>query len=236
VSEDAVIRPRIRCKGVLFDWDGTLVDSLPMKIRNAGLLFSERLGVDRAAVEESYRRHSGIPRRHLFDSISEDVQGEPLPESVYGDLDKAFTERNKVGIRPEHTCAGAERLLVELRAAGASLLVVSSSAVPDDVQSAAEITGLAGHVDEVLGSLGAFSKGLGHVSYMCRKYALEPQDLCVVGDDKADVLLGREAGVHVIAKVGTRTVGELRELEPDGIINDLMELLQLVEFNGTNNC
>jgi len=52
---------------IVFDWDGTLIESLPLKIRNAGRLFEETFGVPRAGIEAAYRVHSGIPRRQLLD-------------------------------------------------------------------------------------------------------------------------------------------------------------------------
>ena len=51
-----------RFKALLIDWDGTLIESLPIKISNAAALFSELLEVDADDVAASYKRHSGVPR------------------------------------------------------------------------------------------------------------------------------------------------------------------------------
>jgi mannose-1-phosphate guanylyltransferase len=57
---------------VLFDWDGTLIDSLDLKIRNAGALFERALGIPHDKVEVVYRQHSGLPRRQVFRAICQE--------------------------------------------------------------------------------------------------------------------------------------------------------------------
>ena len=53
---------------VLFDWDGTLINSLEIKIRNASMVFHEILGANPEKIGEAYRHYSGIPRRQLFEA------------------------------------------------------------------------------------------------------------------------------------------------------------------------
>ncbi|HZD56304.1 MAG TPA: hypothetical protein VE136_06260, partial [Anaerolineales bacterium] len=68
---------------LLFDWDGTLINSLDIKVRNAGLLFAETFDLDPAGVEAAYRRHSGIPRQQLFDAICVDNGLSPLTGEIF---------------------------------------------------------------------------------------------------------------------------------------------------------
>ena len=77
---------------VLFDWDGTLIDSLPAKVRNAGRLFEQEFGLSPEAVALAYRRVSGIPRKQLFASICADNGLPPLDDNAYQQLSQRFTE------------------------------------------------------------------------------------------------------------------------------------------------
>ena len=89
-----MISPIKRIRAVLFDWDGTLVNSLDVKIHNAGGLFHQEFGFSTQEVEDAYRHHSGIPRRQLFDAIMQDLGKPPLQEEFFNHLSMKFSELN----------------------------------------------------------------------------------------------------------------------------------------------
>ena len=218
---------RIRCRAVLFDWDGTLVDTLPQKVRNAGRIFGDILGHDPHMVEQAYRRYSGIPRRALFDAIAVAVGDLPLKDRVYAQLSKGFSALNQMSTGVDHVFPGVPATLSGLRSVGLTL-IVSSSAVPEDIAHGVEATGLARHFADAWGSEDGFAKGPGHVSHACQKYGLQPWDICIVGDEPADIRLARDANARSVALEGTRSRGELAALEPDGVISEIAELLSLL--------
>lgn len=82
--------------------------------------------------------------------------------------------------------------------------------------------------DKVWGSISGFSKGKAHVGAACERYDLVPQEICMVGDDIADIQLGKQANVHTIAKVGTHSELDLEAASPDAMIRRLSELLSLL--------
>ncbi|MEK6854746.1 MAG: hypothetical protein AABX73_00820, partial [Nanoarchaeota archaeon] len=84
----------IRAMG--FDFDGTLVNSLDAKIKNAGIVFSEVLNIPQSLVVKKYKRYSGVSRRSLFDNISLDIIGRKLEEQEYEILDRKFDEKNSI--------------------------------------------------------------------------------------------------------------------------------------------
>ena len=60
-------------KVIVFDWDGTLFDSMDNKTRNMGLVFHHHFDFSEKEVVALYCRYSGIPRRELFAQILADL-------------------------------------------------------------------------------------------------------------------------------------------------------------------
>lgn len=221
-------------RAVLFDWDGTLVNSLDVKIRNAGLLFHQRFDLSPDQVEKAYRFHSGIPRRQLFDAILADLGQPALDDENYSSLSRAFSDVNRntlrdrsiQGLIPEATPLVLESLLQI-----GCLLFVSSSAVTDEIKDIAGNLGLADYFmrsgGDIYGSSPGFNKGSQHVEFICAQHNLSVDELVFVGDDPADIRLGQAAGVFTITRAGTYSSAALQTYKPDAIISSLDELTTL---------
>ena len=217
---------------VLFDWDGTLIDSLPTKIRNAGKLFEQEFGISPEAVALAYRRVSGIPRKQLFASICQDNGLAPLDDENYQRLSQRFTGMNLASLAdPKAKGIVAPDTFEALRDLGAIgyPLYVSSSADPIEIRSGASALGLAGYFTEIMGSLPGFGKGEQHVRHVLQAQAAGLNQLVFVGDEPADISLGQAAGIRTIAKAGTYSPEFLIEEKPDHIINKLSELPALLD-------
>jgi len=221
---------------ILFDWDGTLIDSLPTKVGNAGRLFQQEFGISPEDVTLAYRRVSGIPRKQLFASICADNGLPTLDDEHYQQLSQRFTEMNLASL----TDPGAKGILAQetvdtlnaLKAAGYPLYV-SSSADPQEIRKGASALGLDGFFTEMMGSLPGFGKGAQHVAHVLQSQAARACQLVFVGDEPADITLGRAAGVRTVAKVGTCTAEFLKTQSPDHIIATLSELPSLLAELGT---
>jgi phosphoglycolate phosphatase-like HAD superfamily hydrolase len=217
---------------ILFDWDGTLIDSLPTKVRNAGRLFQQELGIAPEDVTLAYRSVSGIPRKQLFASICADNGLAPLDDEAYQRLSQRFTEMNLASL----TGPGAKGVVAQetfdtlrlLKASGYPMYV-SSSADPHEIRMGASVLGLDGFFTEIMGSLPGFGKGAQHVAHVLQSQRARRDQLIFVGDEPADVRLGRQAGVRTVAKVGTVTPEVLLQENPDHIINTLGELPLLLD-------
>lgn len=219
------------CWVVLFDWDGTLVNSLDIKVRNAGLLFRDTYGVDKQQVEVSYRQHSGIPRRRLFEAICRDLGLLGPDDDAYHWLSNRFSEMNMAaltdartpGLLPEETLAA----LRELEDRGYPLYI-SSAADPQEIHHIVKALGLDAHFKEVMGSSPGFSKGTQHVEYVCQVHRVSAESVAFIGDDLSDVQIGRAAGVLTIVKAGTHSAKRLRAESADYVIESLLELPALL--------
>lgn len=218
-------------RAVLFDWDGTLVNSLDIKIRNAGILFHQRFDLSSEEVEKAYRLHSGIPRRQLFDAILADLGQPALFEAGYASLSKAFSDKNREALRDRSQpglLPTTTQLVLEILLQTGCLLFISSSAETKEIRDIAENLGLADFFmrsgGDIFGSRPGFNKGSQHVEYVCASHELPVEELIFVGDDPADVRLGQAAGVFTVAKAGTYSAAALQAYKPDAIINSLDKL------------
>lgn len=221
-------RTSVNCETLIFDWDGTLVNSLDMKIENAGQLFNTFFGYSSELVEQAYRQHSGVPRRVLFDAISNSVGSRDLTDSEYFKISCEFTELNLFNLNENHLFNDTVSTLDYLNTVGLNLFV-SSSATPEDVVASAKRLGIYDKFVKVLGSVKGFGKGPEHISYILNKYNLNSENVVMVGDERADVMLAKMANVYSVAKRGSLKETELTELNPDLIISSLSELSKLVK-------
>ena len=212
------------CKVFLVDWDGTLVDSLPIKISNAGELFQRRLGVDSAKVEASYSRHSGVPRRDLFDLIATDCRGEPLSDPEFESLSAEFTATNRTEIAARAKLRpGSTEALAKLGNNGRRVFISTASA-QDEIDHLADAFGVARYCTEVMGSRPGFSKGPIHAGHVRTEYGVTADEMMGIGDDLQDIRLFREAGITAVGITGTRTKSELEDAGADLVIDNLGEI------------
>jgi phosphoglycolate phosphatase-like HAD superfamily hydrolase len=214
-------------EGILFDWDGTLIESLPLKIENASLLFAE-IGADAEHVRSSYAHHSGVPRRELFDRIAVDTLGRPLNEEEFSRLSLTFSEKNRSTVRIRGSLKpNVLPVLRKLSVLGIPTFVSTASS-PEEVTDLARHFGVESVVVEVMGSTDGFTKGEGHVRHVCDRYGLKRNHLIGVGDDLSDVKLFKAAGIASFGLVGTRTRAELTHAGADVIISSLNEVFDHV--------
>jgi len=213
---------------IVFDWDGTLIESLPLKIKNAGILFEETFGVSGADVETAYRIHSGIPRRQLFEAICADNGLPPLTDAQFSSLSAEFTKRNRAAVSRVEVESVVLLTLAALNEKGYPLFI-STSAVPDEVLSVTKSLKLDRYFQEILGSQGDFTKGPVHIEYILGKLSIPKDRIWFVGDEPSDVRLGKQAGVRTVVKTGSHPKERLAAAEPDVIIESISELIPLLE-------
>lgn len=222
---------------VMFDWDGTLIDSLEIKIANAAHLFEASFGVPAEQVKAAYRRHSGVPRRQLFALICRESGLPELDETRFEQLSQRFTALNLAamsGAQAQELVSPDTRSTLQTLASRGYPLYVSSAADPGEIRKIARAVGLESYFQDILGSLPGFGKGRQHVEHVLQEQHAQRQAVVFIGDDPADIDLGHAAGVLAIAKAGTFPPERLAERQPDHIIFSLSELLPILEQRNPN--
>lgn len=213
-----------RCKAFLLDWDGTLIDSLPIKIANAEELFNNELAFAKADVRVSYTKHSGVPRRTLFDRIAFDCRGRNLTDAEFGPLSEAFTDLNTSRIASQGKLKPRTMsALISLKRSG-RLLFVSTSAAPEEIMLLSEHFGIRSLCEGVFGSRPGFSKGSEHADHVRKICGLSVEELAGIGDDIEDIRLFNQAKILSIGLTGTRTRAELETLGADVVVDNLDEV------------
>jgi pyrophosphatase PpaX len=204
--------------GVLFDWDGTLLNSYE---------------ADTAAYLAMFRK-MGIPwgieelERHYSPNWYRVYRAAKLPRSKWDDADRAWREQY-ANHRPK-LLAGARRVLARLRTRHELGLVTSG----DRERVARQLREF--RLTEVFAARvcgGDTIRNKPHpepLRLALRHMELEAQDCLYVGDAPEDLEMARRAGVRAIAVLGPfSTEKRLRAAKPEFLLESLEQLPDALE-------
>lgn len=182
------------CKVLVFDWDGTLLDSVDYKKENLALVFSEAFDVDREKVQKMHDLFSGIPRRDLFQKIAHGVLERNLEDDEFLRLSNQFTLLNE-------QCSPMALLFPDVRPClqfwhdKKIPLFVSSSSPEGELNEVVKNKGIRHYFDGVLGSRKNFSKGQAHFAEISKRTGMGLEGFVFVGDTMKDLELAKNTGV-----------------------------------------
>ncbi|HKT29027.1 phosphoglycolate phosphatase [Dyella sp.] len=212
-------------QGVLFDLDGTLLDSAP-DLHAALAVYCNEVGASvpsYAAVRTVVSRGSRAILRCAFDE-SDDALLERMPR--YLELYHSMMSRHT---RPFE---GVDALLDTLQAHGIAWGIVTNKPgyLTDDL---VKQIGWGEHVCAVISgdTLPVRKPDPAPVLLACERAALEPAHCLFVGDDRRDVQAGHAAGLYTVAvQWGYLDGGDPHTWGADSVVEhprDLTELLKL---------
>ena len=209
---------------VLFDWDGTLVDTGGILLDCWQMSTEEVLGY-RFPVEESDRRR--VLSMRAVDSFPTITSG---PEQV-AELTRVF-DRTYAQLAPTHVQvhSGAGDLLRELKDRGIRTGVVTSKA-PVRYEIDAQIAGLSALMDVVITG-DDVAKGKPDpegIHKALSQIAVTPSASVYVGDGPVDARAGKAAGLGtVLMSHGLHSRDEFQAVDPDLIVDDLHQLAAIL--------
>jgi len=207
---------------IVFDLDGTLVDSLPDLAAAANyalrqLELPEHPPVEHQKMigggEKNYvRRFLGPDHQHLFDQAL---------DLYLGHYSRHLGDQS-------HVYPGVAETLPRL---SSLKMAVLSNKREDLCQQVVQVMGLAGFFDAVRGGnsygvLKPSSEGLGA---LVRELGGEPSRTLMVGDKPEDIQTGRGAGVNTVAVTyGYGDSAKLTAARPDKVLDSFSQLAELL--------
>lgn len=214
----------------VFDWDGTLFDSMSIKVNNFAEALVKLTNIDIGGAADLsnkvrilYKEFSGLPRRTIYENVIQ-KSGLNVSSFNYNDFDEEFTRLNKNYLINANIFADADYFLNYLIQKDKILFI--SSSIPQEELNYFTGKILSGYLIKkfsgILGSELDFSKGADHIKFILKKTGYLIDKIVFIGDDIFDYNLSRQAGVdfilinrknHMISDENICQVGSLTELE-----------------------
>jgi pyrophosphatase PpaX len=213
----------MRFRTVLFDLDGTLIDS------GAIILASMR-----HAAETVLERR--IPDEQLMAAVGGPglaAQMRALDPERVEELVRIYREHNEPLHSELQACAGVLDVLPVLTRSGARLGIVTAKRLATVRLAFDVIPDLERHFEVVVGAEET-ERHKPHpdpILLALERLGAEPRDAAYVGDSPFDVQAAKAAGVHAVAVTWGRIHGEerLAREQPDAIVHTAEELLVALE-------
>ena len=212
-----------RYAAVVFDLDGTLLDTLEDLAGSVNFALEKHAGMTRSVGQ--IRSFIGNGVRMLMTRSLPGGQENPAFESAFADFREHYREHCRDKTQPYPQIMD---LVKELSARGSKLAIVSNKADPEVKKLSREFFG------------GLICSSVGEREGVARKPAPDTlfetlkemgvarQDAVYVGDSEVDVQTARNAGVDFIGVTwGFRSAEQLRQAGAQTLVSSPMELLSL---------
>ena len=207
-----------KTKVVVFDFDGTLVNSMEAFADIAARVMPKYLPIDSKTARKSYLETSGIPFLEQLEVI--------FPKNPANEKTAEEFERIKLeSYYEEPLFDDAKETIEHLKKTGAKV-VVSSNNFQELVDKFVGQTGI--NFDMVLGFKENFAKGSDHFAHIERTLGVNKTDITFVGDSIKDGERAGSYGVSFIAKEGTFNKKEFGQSFPKAkVIQNLSDLKKI---------
>ncbi len=203
---------------VIFDFDGTIVDSMSTFADIAAEVMPRRLAIDSKAARRKYLETSGIP---FFQQLEVLFPGHPANKETAEEFEKLKLE----GYLDEPLFEDAADTLKHLKKSGIKV-AVSSNNFQHLVDLFVENKGV--EFDAVLGFKDGFEKGADHFNFIEKEFRIPRTKMTFVGDSLKDGERATGFGIQFIAKEGFFTREQFAEQFPKArVISTLSELKEI---------
>jgi pyrophosphatase PpaX len=215
--------PDLDARTVLFDLDGTLVDSLDLILESFRHTMLVHFG--EAPSDQVWLRTLGTPLRSQFRDVAD------TDEEVQALIDTYIEHNHREHARLIRPFAGTSETLLALRERGHRLGVVTSKALRG-TELSLEACGLAPEWFDVLVTS---DEPIPHkpdpapLNLALERLGESASEAVYVGDSVWDIRAGRAAGMRTVAALwGPFSPGELAAERPDLMLDGIRELLDLL--------
>lgn len=219
-----------KIKGVLFDLDGTLIDTLEAYTRafNQGIKKFDLEPISQEKLASFLNRALGLESilRELFPSHFEKLEARLKCLTEIAKAYRAEVEDEKVSLKP-----GTREVLPKLKEMGLKIGVVTGRTTSGELKWAElHWLNIARFIDSIVTGADAPRKPSPDGVVKCaNEIGLSPEECVLVGDSQADIITGKAAGIMTIAiPTGVAKEELLFQEGPTAIIRSLAELPSLI--------
>lgn len=211
----------VRRPHLVWDWNGTLLDDLPIVIEAVNRSIA-MFGLGSITADD-YRDHYTRPVRHFYDRLF----GRVIEDEEWLRLNASFHDVYFDLATDADLAPGARQAMELLEAAGWGQSLLSMS--PQDwLEGIVERLGLTGRF-EIVDGLSGPTGGLkaGHLEEHLSVLAVDGEDTVVVGDTPDDVAAARHVGAHPILFHGGSHHLEVLQAEGVAIAETVLEAAEM---------
>jgi phosphoglycolate phosphatase-like HAD superfamily hydrolase len=210
---------------VIFDFDGTIVDSMNAFADIAAEVMPKRLNIDPVTARQKYFETSGLP---FFQQLEAIFPGDPANRETAEEYERLKLE----GYFEEPLFDDALDTVKCLRESGLRV-AVSSNNFQHLVDQFVEKRGM--EFDMVLGFKEGFAKGADHFRHLEQELSVPKDEIVFVGDSMKDGERANQYGVNFIAKEGIFTREQFQQSFPGTtVITNLSELKDIFTSNSSH--
>lgn len=163
---------------VIFDFDGTLADSMPFLERIGVQIMMKFYAISKEVATDRYRSTTGLPYEH---QIKMNFPGNPKNEEAIEEFEKLKIER----IFEQKLFSDSENTVREIRGLGMDVFVSSSTFQPT-IEEYFERKGILNLFKEIVGYRPGFEKGADHFNHIHSTHQVQFNDMVFVGDSLKD--------------------------------------------------
>lgn len=215
----------MKVKAVLFDMDGTLIDSMKQILKSVNISF-KYIGLPEVSAE-TLGEIAGRPLTEILKMFNANIDVNSLKrcEEIF---QKTYQEMSAV---ETHPFPKVEETLKRLHSKGISLAVVSTT-LEKFIHQELERFGFEKYFDAIIGrdSVQNYKPSPEGILKALSQLGVKPDECVYVGDSPLDIKAGRTAKVKTIAVATGLSKRETLEKEkPDFIINEISEILNIID-------
>jgi len=209
-------------KAVLFDLDGTLVDTAPDLHAAVSAMLADlgRAPLPLSAIHAYVGRGIGnLVKRSLAGALEVD-EAASAPADALASFKRHYARENG---RKARLYPGVIEGLEAMKAMGLPLAVITNKASAFTLQLL-ELTGLSRYFDVVVGGddLPRLKPDPMALVWVCGRFNVSPSDALFIGDSVNDFRAARAAGCHVfLLPYGYNEGRDVRELDCDAIVSSV---------------
>lgn len=210
-----------KIKAVIFDWDGTLFDSVKHALNVYRKLFT-LLGINGVRWNEFREEFKADYHKYYLEK--------GIPKSAFKDVDRLWLQLYNDGSKKLKLIHGAKAILKKLKKENIKLGVVSNgsrSRIIEEMKShkVFDLFDVVVTGDEIP----EFKPSPKGIIYALHVLNVKPSEAIYIGDMAEDIEAGKNAEVKTIAVAsGIHTVKRLVKEQPDYIMQDVMGLMQII--------